>query len=78
MGYSFTWKDIQKICTGLGMERQGKTNIWKGVGGDGIKRAATIHPDHKGTLGPGLACRIAKEQLKFQSIEDMYRYLQNL
>lgn len=47
MGYSFTWKDIQKICTSLGMERQGRTNIWKGKGGDGIKRAATIHPGHR-------------------------------
>lgn len=51
MGYSFTWKDIQKICTGLGMERQGKTNIWKGAGGDGIKRVATIHPRPQRDIG---------------------------
>jgi hypothetical protein len=48
MGYSFTWKDIQKICTGLGMERQGKTNIWKGVGATALNAQPLYTPTTKG------------------------------
>ena len=32
MGYTFTWKDIEKICRKLGMKRQGKSSVWTGVG----------------------------------------------
>ncbi len=27
MGYTFTWKDIEKRCRKLGMERQGKSSV---------------------------------------------------
>ncbi len=37
MGYTFTWKDIEKICRKLGMERQGKSSVWTGVGPGGTK-----------------------------------------
>lgn len=29
MGYTFTWDDLEKVC--LGMERHGKSSIWKGL-----------------------------------------------
>jgi hypothetical protein len=36
MGY-----DIEKICCKLGMERQGKSSVWTGVGPDGKIRTTT-------------------------------------
>jgi len=36
MGYTFTWKDIEKICRKLGMEKQG--SVWTGIGSDGKLR----------------------------------------
>ena len=75
MGYTFTWDDLEKICRKLGMERYGKTSIWKGIGPDGIMRTTTIHAKHPGTISPGLIGRIAKEQLYFESVEEMYRFL---
>lgn len=75
MGYTFTWDDLEKICRKLGMERHGKSSIWKGVGPDGIMRTTTIHAKHKGLIGPGLSSKIAKEQLHFESVEEMYRFL---
>ena len=62
MGYSFTWTDIEKICKMLGMERHGKTSVWKGIGADGLMRSTTIHAKHKGSIGAGLVCKIAKKQ----------------
>jgi len=50
MGYTFTWDDLEKICHKLGMERHGKSSIWKGIGPDGIMRTTTIHAKHKGLI----------------------------
>ncbi|MDA8336352.1 MAG: hypothetical protein M0Z41_15425 [Peptococcaceae bacterium] len=75
MGYTFTWDDIEKICRKLGMKRQGKSAVWKGIGDDGIKRTCIIHAKHKGSVGNGLVQKIATEELKFSSVEEMYRFL---
>lgn len=77
MGYTFTWDELEKICQKLGMARHGKSSVWKGVGPDGIMRTTTIHAKHKGTIGSGLAGKIAKEQLYFESIEAMYNFLKD-
>ena len=50
MGYTFTWDDIEKACRKLGMKRQGKTAVWKGIGPDGVKRTCIIHAKHKGIV----------------------------
>ncbi|MCL6479142.1 MAG: hypothetical protein K6T65_12130 [Peptococcaceae bacterium] len=75
MGYTFTRDDIEKICRKPGMERQGRTSVWKGVGPDGIKRTCVIHAKHKGNVGAGLAQKIATRELRFGSVEEMYRFL---
>ncbi len=75
MGYTFSWDDIEKICRKLGMKRQGKTAVWKGDGLDGVKRSCIIHAKHKGNVGSGLAQKIAIKELKFASVEEMYRFL---
>lgn len=64
MGYTFTWDDIEQICRKLGMKRQGKTAVWKGLGPDGIKRTCIIHAKHKGNVGSGLV--IEKKNLMKQ------------
>lgn len=75
MGYTFTWKDIEKICRKLGMGRQGKSSVWTGIGPGGKLRTTTIHSKHKGTIGAGLVSKIAKEQLYFESVEEMYKFI---
>ncbi len=75
MGYTFTWDELIKICKKLGMKQQGKTSVWTGIGPDGIMRTCTIHAKHKGNIGPGLANKIAKKQLLFDSVEEMYIFL---
>jgi hypothetical protein len=77
MGYTFTWKDIEKICRKLGMERQGKSSVWTGVGPDGKIRTTTIHSKHTGNVGSGLVNEIAKKQLYFNSVEEMYKFLKD-
>jgi len=77
MGYTFTWDDIEKICRKLGMRRQGKTAVWKGVGPDGVKRTCIIHAKHKENIGTGLAQKIATRELGFSSLEKMYNFLNN-
>lgn len=78
MGYTVSWDDLEKVCLKLNMRRQGKTSVWKGIGSDGKMRTCIIHAKHKGTIGAGLASRIAKEQLLFESIEEMYRFLRSI
>ncbi len=78
MGYTFKWDDLEKICKNLNMQRQGKTSIWKGTGPDGKMRTCTIHAKHKGTIGAGLVNKIAKEQLLFSSVEEMYHFYKQL
>ncbi len=75
MGYTFTWDDIEKICRKLGMNRQSKTAVWKGIGPDGVKRTCIIHAKHKGNVGSGLARKIATKELGSASVEEMYRFL---
>jgi hypothetical protein len=75
MGYAFTWDDLERICRKLNMRRQGKTSVWTGIGPDGQKRTCTIHAKHKGTIGSGLINEIAKQQLLFSSVEEMYEFL---
>jgi len=75
MGYTFTWDDIEQICLKLGMKRQGKTSVWKGIGPDGIKRTCIIHAKYKGNVGSGLIQKIATKELKFASVEEMYYFL---
>lgn len=75
MGYTFSWEDLEKICKKLNMKRQGKTSVWTGIASDGKQRTCTIHSKHKGTIGPGLINKIAKEQLLFTSLEEMYLFL---
>jgi len=77
MGFTFTWEDIEKICRKLGMERQGKTSVWKGTGPDGTKRTCVIHSKHKGNVGSGLAQKIATRELKFKSLEEMHKFLRD-
>ena len=77
MGYTFTWDDLEKICLKLNMKRQRNTSVWAGVGSDGIQRKCTIHAKHKGNIGVGLVSKIAKQELKFDSVEDMYRFLKD-
>lgn len=74
MGYTFTWDDLEKICVKLNMKRQGNTSIWAGIGADGIQRKCTIHAKHKGNIGVGLVSKIAKQELLFNSVEDMYQF----
>ncbi|AGL00512.1 hypothetical protein Desgi_0971 [Desulfoscipio gibsoniae DSM 7213] len=74
MGYTFTWDDIEQICRNLGMKRQGKSAVWKGIGPDGIKRTCIIHAKHKGNVGSGLIHKIATKELKFASVEEMYHF----
>ncbi|MCL6611486.1 MAG: hypothetical protein K6T66_08105 [Peptococcaceae bacterium] len=78
MGYTFTWDDIEKICSKLGMKRQGKTAVWKGVGPDGANRTCIIHAKHRGNVGSGLAHKIATRDLGFASVEEMYRFLREI
>ena len=78
MGYTFTWDDLEKICIKLNMKRQGSTSVWAGIGPDGIQRKCTIHAKHKGNIGVGLVNKIAKQELLFKSVEDMYRFLKDL
>lgn len=78
MGYTVSWDDLEKICINLNMKRQGKTSVWKGIGPDGKMRTCIIHAKHKGAIGSGLANRIAKEQLLFESIEQMYFFLKSI
>ena len=75
MDYTFTWDDLEKICRKLKMKRQGKTSIWSGIGPDGRSRTCVIHAKHKGNIGPGLIGKIAKRQLLFESVEEMYKFL---
>lgn len=75
MGYTFTWDDIEKICRRLDMKRQGKSAVWKGIDHDGVKRTCIIHAKHKGSVGSGLAQKIAIVELKFSSVEEMYWFL---
>jgi len=77
VGYTFTWDDIEKICEALGL-RKINSNVWQGVGPDGINRTCTIHSKHKGNIGDGLTNAIAKHQLFFKSKKDMYNFLKNL
>lgn len=53
MGYTFTWDDIEKVCRKLGMKRQGKTAIWKGIGPDGVKVLVLSMQSIRGMLGAG-------------------------
>lgn len=78
MGYTFTWEELEKICRKLNMVRQGKTSVWKGIGPDGKIRTCIIHSKHKGTIGPGLINKISKEQLFFNSVEDLYNFYKSL
>jgi hypothetical protein len=75
MGYTFTWDDLERICQKLNMKRQGNTSVWAGIGPDGRLRKCTIHAKHKGNIGSGLVSKIAKQELLFESIEEMYRFL---
>lgn len=77
MGYTFTWDDLEKICRKLNMKRQGNTSIWAGIGPDGIQRKCTIHAKHKGNIGPGLVSKIAKQELLFESVEELYIFMKN-
>jgi len=77
MGYTFTWDDLERICLKLNMKRQGNTSVWAGVGSDGKLRKCTIHAKHKGNIGPGLVSKIAKHELLFETVEEMYRFLKN-
>ncbi len=60
-----------------GMERQGKSSVWTGIGSDGKIRTTTIHSKHTGNVGPGLVNEIAKKQLYFNSVEEMYKFLKD-
>lgn len=75
MGYTFTWDDLERICKKLNMRRQGKTSVWTGIGPDGQQRTCTIHAKHKENIGSGLINEIAKQQLLFSSVEEMYEFL---
>jgi hypothetical protein len=70
MGYD----DIETICKMLGMRRKYKTATYSGHGPDGLYRRCTIHSYHKGNIGAGLLNKIAKEQLLFSSIKEMYDF----
>jgi hypothetical protein len=72
MGYTFTWDDIEKICQKLGMKKQGKTSVWKGIWPDGVKRTCVIHAKHKGNVGAGLVQKIATRELGFASAAGTY------
>ena len=78
MGFTFTWADLERICKKLNMARQGKTSVWTGIGPDGKRRTCTIHSKHKGNIGPGLATNIAKQQLLFNCVEEMYEFLRSI
>lgn len=75
MGYTFSWDDLERICRKLNMARQERTSIWTGIGADGKRRTCTIHSKHKGNIGLGLVNEIAKKQLLFDSVEEMYEFL---
>lgn len=78
MGYTFTFGDIMRICTTLGLARVDKSMVWRGVGSDGKFRQTRIDSHGLGRpLATGTAHVIAK-QLRFESLEEMYSYLQNL
>jgi len=78
MGYTFTWEQLERICRKLNMERQGKTSVWKGITPDGKMRTCIIHAKHKGNIGPGLISKIAKEQLLFDSVEELYNFYKSI
>jgi hypothetical protein len=69
MGYTFTWTDMEKICRKPGMEKQGKSSVWTGVGPDGKIRTTTIHSKHTGNVGPGLPNEILRIAVKHGSAE---------
>lgn len=77
MGFTFTWEDLEKICGKLGMHRQGKTAVWKGLGPDRVKRTCIIHAKHKGNIGSGLIQKIATKDLGFTSLEEMHNFLKD-
>lgn len=41
------------------------------------RRKCTIHAKHKGNIGPGLVSKIAKQELLFESVEELYIFMKN-
>lgn len=79
MGYTFTFRDIEKICRSLGMEPAKKgSSFWRGIGPDGQFRQTKIDSHGPGKpLKTGTVRAIAR-QLGFADVQAMYEYLQNL
>jgi hypothetical protein len=76
MGYTFSWKEIEDLCKILGLKRKYKTSTYSGIGADGKYRRCTIHAKHPGNVGIGVLNKIAKEQLLFSSVKEMYEFYQ--
>ncbi len=78
MPYAFTFGDIARVCHALGMLREGKGQVWKGLGHDGVFRRLSLHSHGAGrAVAPGTARAFAR-QLGFVSLEAMYQFLKEL
>lgn len=79
MGYTFTFGDIEKICRALNMQPAKKgSQIWRGIGPDGLFRQTRIDSHGPGRLVASGTAKAMARQLGFASVEDMYRFLQQL
>jgi hypothetical protein len=76
MGYTFNWKEIEDLCRMLGLKRKYKTSTYSGIGPDGKYRRVTIHAKHPGNIALNTLNKIAKEQLLFSSVKEMYEFYQ--
>lgn len=78
MGVRFTAGDIRKIFEALGMRKRKGSNIYIGRGPDGVLRRSALHSHGDGMpIKAGTAKAIAK-QLGFNTVEEMYEFLQKL
>lgn len=78
MPYTFSFRDITRICLALGMQRIGTTSMWRGLGRDRVFRWMVMHSHGQGRpVAPATARAIAK-QLRFASVEAMYLFLKEL
>ena len=78
MPYTFTFGDIARVCQALGMRRDGKGQVWKGLGRDGVFHRLALHSHGPGEpIAPGTAKAICK-RLGFESLEAMYLFLKGL
>lgn len=74
MGYTFNWEDIEDLCKMLGLQRKYKTSTYSGIGPDGRYRRVTIHAKHRKNIAIDTLNQIAKEQLLFSSVKEMYEF----